>query len=527
MIGLAARVWQHAGLAAATSDALVKLKAAGVTVDRAALDVVAAAAERRGAVLRAVLGRHPAPARPVAFDYRTSSATPAADPAPAALGRGVLPRPLVRRRPRHRPRRAAGLPALPGPGRGRAPTAGRARSTSRPAPTCAPLTAVAGPASRPTGPPWCWSGRGAAHGLRRHAAASPTGATAPRGLGPARRAVRRAPSARRRGARLRRRRRRRGAAGPARRRRRAAARGRGGAAEVRRREPAHATRSAGCCAGALPPGPPRGRRSSRPRADFGVQPEQIVKDLNVLLFCGLPGLGMDDLIDVDLDALEGEGVIRVSNADYLARPLRPRQLGGVRAHRRAAGAARGQRRRRPPDRRPRAGQARGGRRRGRRRSPRRCDIRLPRARPAGSARCATGSPGRSTSSAAGAAGLLRAGPRRVHRAGRRPAAGGHRRRPHLPRRLVPPRRGPAAVPARPDLHAPRCSTRRSSSTPTCEPRDLADGIFQPSHRRPRWSPCGSSPAPAGSRSTTRSRRPRGGPGGGLEVAAAGRRPGAG
>ena len=40
VIGLAARVWQHAGLAAATSDALVKLKAAGVTVDRAALDVV-------------------------------------------------------------------------------------------------------------------------------------------------------------------------------------------------------------------------------------------------------------------------------------------------------------------------------------------------------------------------------------------------------------------------------------------------------------------------------------------------------
>jgi proteasome accessory factor B len=40
VIGLAARVWQHAGLAAATSDALVKLKAAGVTVDRAALTVV-------------------------------------------------------------------------------------------------------------------------------------------------------------------------------------------------------------------------------------------------------------------------------------------------------------------------------------------------------------------------------------------------------------------------------------------------------------------------------------------------------
>ena len=40
VLGLAARVWQHAGLAAATSDALLKLKAAGVTVDRAALSVV-------------------------------------------------------------------------------------------------------------------------------------------------------------------------------------------------------------------------------------------------------------------------------------------------------------------------------------------------------------------------------------------------------------------------------------------------------------------------------------------------------
>ena len=57
-------------------------------------------------------------------------------------------------------------------------------------------------------------------------------------------------------------------------------------------------------------------------ADFGVRPTQIVKDLNVLWFCGLPGLGMGDLIDVDMDALKGEGVIRLSNADYLTRPLR-------------------------------------------------------------------------------------------------------------------------------------------------------------------------------------------------------------
>jgi proteasome accessory factor C len=57
-------------------------------------------------------------------------------------------------------------------------------------------------------------------------------------------------------------------------------------------------------------------------ADFGVSPRQIVKDLNVLWFCGLPGLGMGDLIDVDMEAVEGEGVVRLSNADYLARPLR-------------------------------------------------------------------------------------------------------------------------------------------------------------------------------------------------------------
>jgi proteasome accessory factor C len=55
---------------------------------------------------------------------------------------------------------------------------------------------------------------------------------------------------------------------------------------------------------------------------LGVAPDQLDKDLRVLFLCGLPGGYPDDLIDVDLDALEGEGVIRVTNADYLARPLR-------------------------------------------------------------------------------------------------------------------------------------------------------------------------------------------------------------
>jgi proteasome accessory factor C len=55
---------------------------------------------------------------------------------------------------------------------------------------------------------------------------------------------------------------------------------------------------------------------------IGVAPDQLVKDLRVLFLCGLPGGYPDDLIDVDLDALEGDGVIRVSNVDYLTRPLR-------------------------------------------------------------------------------------------------------------------------------------------------------------------------------------------------------------
>ncbi|MFN8196146.1 MAG: WYL domain-containing protein [Nocardioidaceae bacterium] len=59
--------------------------------------------------------------------------------------------------------------------------------------------------------------------------------------------------------------------------------------------------------------------------DLDVSAAQLVRDLRVLLMCGLPGGYPGDLIDVDLDALEdpdGDGVIRVSNADYLARPLR-------------------------------------------------------------------------------------------------------------------------------------------------------------------------------------------------------------
>jgi proteasome accessory factor C len=56
--------------------------------------------------------------------------------------------------------------------------------------------------------------------------------------------------------------------------------------------------------------------------DFNVKPAQIVKDLKVLWFCGLPDAVTGDMIDIDMDALDGDGVVRLSNADYLSRPLR-------------------------------------------------------------------------------------------------------------------------------------------------------------------------------------------------------------
>ncbi len=55
---------------------------------------------------------------------------------------------------------------------------------------------------------------------------------------------------------------------------------------------------------------------------FDITEKQVVADINLLFLCGLPGGMPDDLIEVDMDAVEGEGVIHLSNADYLTRPLR-------------------------------------------------------------------------------------------------------------------------------------------------------------------------------------------------------------
>lgn len=57
-------------------------------------------------------------------------------------------------------------------------------------------------------------------------------------------------------------------------------------------------------------------------AEFGVSPSTLRADLGVLWMCGLPGLSPGDLIEIDMDAVDGEGVIHLSNADYLRRPLR-------------------------------------------------------------------------------------------------------------------------------------------------------------------------------------------------------------
>ena len=57
-------------------------------------------------------------------------------------------------------------------------------------------------------------------------------------------------------------------------------------------------------------------------AHFGTDAEQIERDLRLLFMTGVsPGLP-GDLIEVDLEALEGDRVIRVDNADYLSRPVR-------------------------------------------------------------------------------------------------------------------------------------------------------------------------------------------------------------
>ncbi len=55
---------------------------------------------------------------------------------------------------------------------------------------------------------------------------------------------------------------------------------------------------------------------------FGVTPRQLISDLKVAWYCGLPGGLPGDMIEINMDLLETEGRISLSNADFLSRPLR-------------------------------------------------------------------------------------------------------------------------------------------------------------------------------------------------------------
>lgn len=55
--------------------------------------------------------------------------------------------------------------------------------------------------------------------------------------------------------------------------------------------------------------------------DFGITPAVILRDLEVIQFCGLPGGLTDDLFDVDIEGVRADGEIYLYNSDVLARPM--------------------------------------------------------------------------------------------------------------------------------------------------------------------------------------------------------------
>ena len=88
VVGLATKVWQHARLAEATTEAVRKLTALGVDVDVSRPRHRRAAAERRRAVVRRVLGGHPGAARRWSS---TTSAPVRPRSAPGTSSRGAWP----------------------------------------------------------------------------------------------------------------------------------------------------------------------------------------------------------------------------------------------------------------------------------------------------------------------------------------------------------------------------------------------------------------------------------------------------
>jgi proteasome accessory factor C len=69
----------------------------------------------------------------------------------------------------------------------------------------------------------------------------------------------------------------------------------------------------------------RGFRLDEAAEEFGIPERQLLRDLDVLRWCTVPGAGYGDYIEVDMEALadtNGDRIIRVSNAEYLTRPLK-------------------------------------------------------------------------------------------------------------------------------------------------------------------------------------------------------------
>ena len=215
-------------------------------------------------------------------------------------------------------------------------------------------------------------------------------------------------------------------------------RGRGG--------PAHLGRPArpGCSTWCPTCWPGPGIAVAEAAADLGVTERQLREDLELLWVCGLPGYGPGDLIDM---AFDGDRVTITYDAG-IDRPLRltpDEALALVVALRMLAetpGIGEPGRHRTGP------GQ---DRERGRRAGRRAGGGAAARQRPNGSTPLRAAVERRPRP----APHVLHAGPRRDHRARRRPDAGADGRRAGLPRGVVPARRGDPAVPGRPDRRVHR------------------------------------------------------------------------
>ena len=213
----------------------------------------------------------------------------------------------------------------------------------------------------------------------------------------------------------------------------------------------------------------------------------------------MPGLMPGDLIEIDMDAVDGEGVIHLSNADYLTRPLRLTAdealalVLALRTLREVVGRSRPAGDRQCP------GQARGG---DRQRHPGGPGERHRHRRPRGD----PGPDRRSAAAAQAARPDLRRGlPGRDDPADGRPAAGVRAGGVRLSRRLVPFGGRSADVPAGPDRRGRGDRARRRSASGRGA-QGFSRSAGSTHSRTHRWSPWSCCPGRPGSPSTTRRNR---------------------